>query len=743
MTNPTGLDGIHPSTGPGTGLPPGVGSGPMGGSQSAMPSAPGLSAAAQVEGAQVQVSPAAAAIEQNTVGSALDWGRWGAIAVGTGFAAKNLPQYTIPIKEKLADQYRDMRWNGGKVVDAAADAVKVGPEAAAKAATETAESTGTKAAESAARAGSVLKQFGKNVGGRVLTKVPLGRTVAKVVGSTVAKGAAQVGMRLGLRLAAFAIPGPGWAIGAAVLAATWIFDSDGRTMVNNLIGKLFGVTNSPAIDAAPEPPDTYFLPLTHDGDRDGVIRSKDAELVQVNNDAFKFDPNKAWHPTAPAIETTSTFQATTDQITALMTEAAELNERLERIYKRYSSEQYVARAYQASKPMLTSFEQFHAEVLPALGNAVSAAAEETNNLYQAVREANSAARQEISNSGAGILPWTSKVDESKMGDMSGALATFTQNTAAIHQGMNQAITGWTVPTFPTGPTAAAGTTALAPLSPKSAERPSTTSSPSPSLSVPLSPSTSSSPSTTSGGAGTSSKKPDIAEALRNISSPAASTPNLAAGIGVNPAAGQTNSPLGQLMNGLNNGLNGLSNNLMGANQAGLAGLNPNLYPGAAQAREPVTKESLEKKIKSALDERDNKNTKAADAVETPDKAKKSDEEKEEKNDTGPAIPTPLASGGAPGGTAGPAAPTAPAAETKPAAADSSKPFPRPPTAPDAAGQQAPAESTKTVEVGGKSITFEDPRLAKMVGALAPHRRLRPGHRAASRHGGRLQAAAGR
>ncbi|NKS74628.1 hypothetical protein GS531_22920 [Rhodococcus hoagii] len=98
------------------------------------------------------------------------------------------------------------------------------------------------------------------------TVVNLSRGATRAVASRMGPRAAAMGARLGLRLAAFAIPGPGWAIGAAVLAATWLFDSSMRRAVNNLFGKMFGVNNSPALDTPPEPPRTQFLPLTHDGD---------------------------------------------------------------------------------------------------------------------------------------------------------------------------------------------------------------------------------------------------------------------------------------------------------------------------------------------------------------------------------------------------------------------------------------------------------------------------------------------
>jgi hypothetical protein len=73
----------------------------------------------------------------------------------------------------------------------------------------------------------------------------------------------------------------------ALAAGIWCLDSSERKFYNNLISCVpwtggTGPGSAPALDAPPEPPRTNFLPLTHDGNRDGTIERMDKGMTQTN-----------------------------------------------------------------------------------------------------------------------------------------------------------------------------------------------------------------------------------------------------------------------------------------------------------------------------------------------------------------------------------------------------------------------------------------------------------------------------
>lgn len=415
-----------------------------------------LDPAAQVA-AVPQVTPEA----EPPFGSVGDWARWGtlgAVTVGTVYAGNKItspevsPQLRDAIQNRLANQ----------------EAVKGYPKtvsamnAARRAQGAANNSMATTVRNATAGARSVIAKTGSTVANAAAARVPGGRTVqnlARGVGHGVSRGAsaaatrigpraAGLAARVGLRLALFAIPGAGWVLGAALLTAGWLFDSDARRFVNNLISGIFGTNNSPALDAPPEPPRTYFLPLTGDGDRDSVIEGKDGEMVVLNDTAFGFDPDKVWHPTTPVIETTPTFEATVRAFEELTTAAFAEREALSSILRKYRGEQVVDKAAEYLAPTVASLDAFGTTVLPAVVELVSAHAVQTNNLYLKLRDANNAARQEISNSGDGLLPWTSDVDADRMGQLTDAYSTYATEQDQRNTVVANLFADWTPPTGP-------------------------------------------------------------------------------------------------------------------------------------------------------------------------------------------------------------------------------------------------------------------------------------------------------
>ena len=393
--------------------------------------------------AQVAAIPGPAPTVDAVTGG--DWARWGglgAVSVASAYLGPKVATRVSPdLERRIRTQYNnvDRLRNYPKTRDAFSAARRARP------------STTNTLRNATAGARSVISKTGGTLVNKAAARVPAGRTVVSLGRGVAAAGArltprvAGLAVRLGLRLALFAIPGPGWVVGAAVLIGTFLIDDSARRFVNNMVGRLFGVNNSPALDAPPEPPRTFFLPLTGDGGRDSVIDVKDREMVDLNNAAFGFDPDKVWHPTAPAIETTPTFESSIRAFEDLTGRVFEQREALESTFRKFRGEQVVDTAATALKPTVESLEAFSTTVLPGVVELVAAHAVQTNNLYLQLRDANNAARQEIANSGAGLLPWTSSVNADKMGQLADAYTTYAVEQDERNATIAKLFEAWTPP----------------------------------------------------------------------------------------------------------------------------------------------------------------------------------------------------------------------------------------------------------------------------------------------------------
>ena len=403
--------------------------------------------------AQVAATPGATPEIAAPYGDPGDWGRWGAVAAGTTYLASKANTAATP---EVVDSVRQRYANEVRMQDSY-PRTREAFRAARNARGAANPSAVGRLRDATAGARSVISRTGRGLVDKAAARVPTGRTVvnlargaARAIGPRVGPRAAALAARIGLRMAAFAIPGPGWVVGAAVFVGMWLFDDSMRRFVNNLTGKLFGVNNSPAFDAPPEPPRTLFLPLTHDGDRDSVIDIKDREMVDLNAAAFAFDPNKVWHPTAPEIETTPTFELSTLAFDDLARLVFDRREALEATLRTYRGEPVVDKVAGFLKSSMESLDAFGSTVLPAVTDLVSTHAVQTNNLYLKLRDANNASRQEISNSGAGLLPWTSDVDESKMGQLADAYTTYATEQDQLNGALAKTFSEWIPPASSNG-----------------------------------------------------------------------------------------------------------------------------------------------------------------------------------------------------------------------------------------------------------------------------------------------------
>lgn len=669
---------------------------------------------------QIQASPSVVPEAAPPFGDASDWGRWGAVALGTtALAPKVSTNVTGPLKASVKDKIR---------LNNAPEAVRT-RVAAVQAANGTSKvSMLGKVKDGTAGARSVFSKFGSNVATKATTglasKLPGGRTVVnlaqgalRTVGPRVGPKAAAMAARIGLRFAAFAIPGPGWAVGLAVLAASWLFDSSMRRFVNNMIGKLFGTNNSPALDAPPEPPRTQFLPLTHDGDRDSVIDTKDAEMVAFNDAAFKFDPANVWHPTAPAIANTPTFEASTAILEELTATSTGLREELDGILRKYRDEQVVAKASVAMKQTLDSLEEFGSVILPMMSNLVATTANDTNKLYMDLRDANSSAREEISNSGAGLFPWTADVEASNMGQLAGKVEAFATQQDSYLQEAGKTFAGWTPPV-------SASATPLVPSLPggssldrtgRGVQVPQAGAGGQSSAPSKISPSTSSTPITPSeskSGADSGKSKQDVLDALKGlgVQPGAAANPTTP----TNPLSQLGNSnPLGQMGNSNPFAQLGNTNPFASQMQNPLANAANGLGSALQQpAESKLDKSKLESKLRDLMGgaKEAKADSTVADKLANAEKDKKGKDgaAEAEKKDGEVAEPVAPATNDAP-----PAAPAAAGGAATPAeeALHSMDP------AADDTKSDVPEK--KTAEIGGKIVEFEDSRSAKMAEILNP------------------------
>ncbi|MDD4866497.1 MAG: hypothetical protein PHQ28_05035, partial [Mycobacterium sp.] len=226
-------------------------------------------------------------------------------------------------------------------------------------------------------------------------------------------GARVAGLSL-LRLGALSVPG----LGAAITLAAWMIDPDERKALNNFIASTIGGgSEAPAIDAAPSPPRTYFLPLTHDGNRDPVIEDKDHGMVRANDATFGYNPDDVWPTSNPAVVTTSDFSGTVQRFNALSAKLTALCESLPAVYQSAPDEQYVAAAWANTKPGLDALADFQSSQLPAIGQKLMAGAKSANDAYQGFRGINQQNRRAINNSTSGLIPFTANhVDAGAMSD---------------------------------------------------------------------------------------------------------------------------------------------------------------------------------------------------------------------------------------------------------------------------------------------------------------------------------------
>jgi hypothetical protein len=239
----------------------------------------------------------------------------------------------------------------------------------------------------------------------------------------------------------------------------WCLDSSERKFVNNFIASAFGGGSAaPALDAAPSPPRTNFLPLTHDGNRDPSIERMDQGMTKTNEAAFGYSPGDVWPPSNPSITTTPDFGGVIQKANKTISGTVAWADNLQTSMKGLNGQSPVIdAALEKTAPQVNAMGELGESVLPKAGNALGESANGANDFYQRFREINAQNRQEINNSTSGLIPFTrNHVNETKMNDSVAAAKEALNKMTATSQKIAQAADGWSIPA-PTGPAKATDT----------------------------------------------------------------------------------------------------------------------------------------------------------------------------------------------------------------------------------------------------------------------------------------------
>ncbi|MGI6797766.1 hypothetical protein [Gordonia sihwensis] len=249
------------------------------------------------------------------------------------------------------------------------------------------------------------------------------RTARTPASRAALKEGAKVGARLGVvnaaRMGAMTIPVAGWIVGGVISAAFWVFDPEERgmwkTLVENMKSGWWGGTNTPDVDAAPWFPETDWLPLCDDGNRDPQIRTADALMKTTLAEAFgvpstadvadglwKLDSFPKFQVGGPeGIDKTSAdFQRLSKKIVG---EIDDIVSELTQIKTLSRGEPVIDEVYKAGlDAAVKNLGALSESIIPSLTNLHASAAIEMSNVWGKLCEQNANARETIAKSNQGM-----------------------------------------------------------------------------------------------------------------------------------------------------------------------------------------------------------------------------------------------------------------------------------------------------------------------------------------------------
>ncbi len=292
---------------------------------------------------------------------------------------------------------------------------------------------------------------------------------SRAVASAAAKAAPRVAARAGMLTLSRVAMAPIPVVGEVVLAATWLFDKDSRSLVNGLISCVGGVGFPPDGDAPPSPPRTQFLPLTHDGNRDPDIEKIDQGMSKTNASAFNYRPDDVW-PSQPTVETTPDFKGTVTAVNKLGPKASNIADAIRNVSNSLtgaSTGQFATSLPGKLGPIADSLDKYQSSVAPGVAAAVNGVTTNANDLYQKFREVNNGNRKEIANSTSGLIPFTANhVNAAAMDDAISSAKSTADEISKHNAGVSGAFSNWSVP--PASASGLGSTTPVSAVTPKPA-----------------------------------------------------------------------------------------------------------------------------------------------------------------------------------------------------------------------------------------------------------------------------------
>ena len=253
-----------------------------------------------------------------------------------------------------------------------------------------------------AAAGSLSKAVASGAG-RMAVSSAGKRVAASTAGRAVAGFGARLAARAAITAPLNAVPIAGQVAYVAVMVGLILTDP----LIRRGIRALFRKPNI-NIDSPPTPPN-QFLPMW--GNRtDDDIKAQDANLVNANNSMFSFDPARVGPNKDRVDPSTEIVQAAKLEELATMADNANSHydstvAELSNVLNKYMGEQYVERTAQLATPLISAMQDAPQKaILPSLQGLVNAGMG-INEAYVGFHEVIMKTREEIVNSGDGIVPF--------------------------------------------------------------------------------------------------------------------------------------------------------------------------------------------------------------------------------------------------------------------------------------------------------------------------------------------------
>ena len=292
-----------------------------------------------------------------------------------------------------------------------------------------------------AAAGSLSKAVASGAG-----RMAVSSAGKRVAASTAGRAVAGFGTRLAARAAITAplnaIPIAGQVAYVAVMVGLILTDP----LIRRGIRALFRKPNI-NIDSPPTPPN-QFLPMW--GNRtDDDIKAQDANLVNANNSMFSFDPARVGPNKDRVDPSTEIVQAAKLEELAAMADNANSHydstvAELSNVLNKYMGEQYVERTAQLATPLISAMQDAPQKaILPSLQGLVNAGMG-INEAYVGFHEVIMKTREEIVNSGDGIVPFYRTISPEKFGELDTVLSSASESLGQADQMLRGAMS-WAPP----------------------------------------------------------------------------------------------------------------------------------------------------------------------------------------------------------------------------------------------------------------------------------------------------------